>query len=355
MYHRAGNQTWTPPPNFAMVEAGIYRSAYPTLAAVPYLKHIGIKTVVLLSIELLPGPVAQALSSTSPTVRTAASTDAPRAWKEDAHAAPPIRVVYIADLTEWMNEYSWSRDDFAVSDVQHALDFALQTDFQPVLFACPTGEMQTSVVVGCMRRYQGWTVAAALAECQLFVNVSKRVRSSVMSFIERWDLGERPVRETDIASRKRELLLRERQHEHYQRRRRKGATHTTTDTDSENEDAMSRDSAAKAGRRGIPESTSAHREDSATGKRSVHTVKISEDGVSGSASPAPVLLAPWYIATLARREALADAIRAARAKVRGPRDPLPEPHVRYFGVRNPPALDERSTFTKESVVEEDDD
>lgn len=31
------------------------------------------------------------------------------------------------------------------------------------------------------------------------------------------------------------------------------------------------------------------------------------------------------------------------------------PFIRYAGVRNPPAIDKRSYFTKESLVEDDDD
>ncbi|KAH9578615.1 Atypical dual-specificity phosphatase Siw14-like [Trypanosoma melophagium] len=342
MYQRAVHQTWTPPPNFAMVETGVYRSAYPTLVSVPYLKHIGIKTVVLLSIELLPAAVTRALASTD----AVPIADGLRGKKDEGHTVAPIRVVCTADLTGWMNEYSWAKDDFCVSDVQHALDFALQRDFQPVLFTCPTGELQTSVVVGCMRRYQGWTIAAALAECEMFVNISRSVRPSIMSFIEHWDLNEQPVMESDIARRKHELLMRERQHDHHHHHhhRRKGYSsyNAVTDSDSENEDIISH---------GTNLGSSSSRGDKPL---SISSKGCKSDGVS-TLSHVAVLFASWYTKALERCEARAKAIIAARSKRRKPQDPLPIPHERYFGVLNPPSLDERSTFTKESVVEEDDD
>ncbi|ORC88391.1 uncharacterized protein TM35_000172630 [Trypanosoma theileri] len=355
MYQRAVHQAWTPPPNFAMVETGVYRSAYPTLVSVPYLKHIGIKTVVLLSIELLPAPVTRALASTD----FMSTADGLRTRKDEGHTVAPIRVVCTADLTGWMDEYSWAKDDFCVSDVQHALDFALQRDFQPVLFTCPTGELQTSVVVGCMRRYQGWTIAAALAECEMFVNISRSVRPSIMSFIEHWDLNEQPVLESDIARRKHELLMRERQHDHHHHNRRKGcsSSNTVTDSDSDN-DYTVQSSTVSTSKKSYGDETSSLQQDdsfSTTGKPSSFSSKGGKnDGVSNF-SPAAILFAPWYTAALERRETRASEIISARSKLRKPQDPLPIPYERYFGVLNPPSLDERSTFTKESVVEEDDD
>ncbi|EKG04740.1 hypothetical protein TCSYLVIO_004199 [Trypanosoma cruzi] len=354
MYSRAGHQAWTPPPNFAMVEAGVYRSAYPTLASVPYLKHIGIKTVVLLSIELLPASVARALASTETTTRATGNSEGNPTFKRETSTTDSICVVCTADLTEWMNEYSWTKGDFAESDVRHALNFAFETDFQPVLFTCPTGDIQTSVVIGCMRRYQGWTLAAVLAECELFVNVSTCVRPSVMSFIERWDVHEHPLREAAIASWKRELLLQESQQEHFQRRNFRGLMYGSID--SGNDDVITSNDKKTGGEGGV-ENYPTHNGDNVAERGSSHARKGGEGAaVSSSASAVTVALPPWYTAGLARRTAYAEEILAARAKaLSSSEDRMAEPHERYFGVRNPPALDERSTFTKESVVEEDDD
>ncbi|ESL06588.1 hypothetical protein TRSC58_05735 [Trypanosoma rangeli SC58] len=357
MYHRGGHQAWTPPPNFAMVEAGIYRSAYPTLTSVPYLKYIGIKTVVLLSIELLPGPVARALACTDHTTRAVETSEGISTSKGESYTADPIHVVCTADLTAWMNEYSWSKDDFAESDVCHALDFALQTSFQPVLFTCPTGDIQTSVVIGCMRRHQGWTVAAAIAECELFVHLSTCVRPSVLRFIERWDLNEQPLQEASIARRRCELLLQNSQPEQFPRMRSKGIPHVPVDSGSDNDDTVARNG-NQTGRKGSAQNSSRPYWDTHWDGASSFKGKAGEDAaVSVSASAVTETLAPWYTASLARRTAYAEEILAARAKrtLSSKKDRLPEPHERYFGVRNPPALDERSTFTKESVVEEDDE
>ncbi|KAG8347609.1 hypothetical protein TRVL_01555 [Trypanosoma vivax] len=335
-----------------MVEKGIYRSAYPTLASVPYLRHIGIRTVVLLSIELLPGPVARALAG----IETTNATHEAPVRHGDSGRGRPICVVCTSDLTEWMNEYVCSKDDFSVSGVQYALDFALQTDLQPVLFTCPTGEIQTNVVVGCMRRYQGWSVAAALSECQLFVDITRSVRAEIMNFIEQWNPEEHPVRDADIASRRRELMLCGHQLDYCKKWGQRNTTLSAYNSDSDAEDYFPLAS-NKATTRGSPDDEGAAPTPQ-RGRAIAHQPQssgVTNDGGAMGASTSSheaVVLAPWYTATLARRAAVANAIALSRLRIRGPTDPLPEPHERYFGVLNPPALDERSTFTKESIVED---
>lgn len=361
MYQRAGTHVWTPPPNFSMVEKGIYRSAYPTLSCVPYLRHIGIKTVVLLSVELLPGPVARALSGAEYITGSVQVEErgggggSGHACKTDENTTvSPIRVFCTADLKEWLYEYPQSMDDFSVCGVRSALDFALQTEVQPVLFTCPTGELQTSVVIGCMRRYQGWTLAATLAECELFVNVSRSVRQSIMVFIEKWDINAHPVWETGVAVRMRELLLRERQHDHHGRRR-NFVLHSATDSESEMDDAITWTVNNKEWESGtFEEHLEPH--DRTTTDRPRFLSKGSDETPVFTSSKLTIALAPWYTAALARRAAFAEELIAARKRFcDAEKDKLPDPHKRYFGVLNPPALDERSSFTKESIVEDDDD
>nr|CCC95940.1 unnamed protein product [Trypanosoma congolense IL3000] len=362
MHQRVGHHKplWTPPPNFAQVETGIYRSAYPTLGSVPFLRHIGIKTIVLLSIELLPGPVVKAISGEEASGGSTAVSLGTDGWMEDECMKCPMRVVCTADLSEWMNEYLCEKDEFSVSGVQRALDFALQVDFQPVLFTCPTGELQTSVVIGCMRRHQGWTLAAAMAECDLFVNVTGRVRQSVMSFIEHWDPEEHPIREEDIAERKRQLLLHDRPLSYSVRRHRKVVPHSASDPDSDNDEGLAL-GAPKVGQRGASRHSVAGQvplgqQRGSVFDRSFASVargsSVVEDGNIFSPSHVVEMMAPWYTNAVERRAALAEAILEAKKKVHKPHDPLPDPHVRYFGVLNPPAVDERTTFTKKSIVED---
>lgn len=355
---RSQQPLWTPPPNFSQVETGIYRSAYPTLASVPFLHHIGIKTIVLLSIEFLPVPVVRAISEGDVVAGTTSVSDDVHAWKDNECIKWPIRIVSTADLSEWMNEYVCAKDDFAVSSVQRALDFALQPDFQPVLFTCPTGELQTSVIVGCMRRHQGWSLAAVLAECELFVNVTGGVRQSVMNFIEQWDPDEHPVREEDIAKRKRELLLRDPSLSYSVKRHRRTVTHSASDPDSEYDDPLAMGT-SRLGQKGTTGNSAgmglslSPYKNSGFDKSTLSSTRVGGDELGLSHSSHVVIkLASWYTAAMKRRAAAAEAIVAARAKVRAPSDPLPEPHERYFGVLNPPALDERSTFTKKSIVQD---
>lgn len=513
---RSSGHTSCPPLNFSLVERGVYRSAYPTEANIGYLRSIGIRTVALLSIETLPQPVRKTLLEGNhlPTGRDL-PPDGARLAPVAAPNAASIRVIEIASLPSWRDDCLNGGDDFSQKDVQRALDIAVDTQWHPVLFCDPTGELQTSVVIGCMRRYQSWALASIFSECELFANVCRSIRASVMRFIEMWHPDDYPISEADIRYRNSEWYLRERtEHGKQGRLRRKQGNHSATspasvtsatplstvsmppcggssgmpigvssdsDADSADDDGdwstvvalppvaapvtsaavgerevtgdtplppgaavgsrfseASGDSPSSSdvirsvssgattaaagpvteeaalfttsGKRppsawrragpgpsvssGIdspaqpPHSSPSQRQGEAGAPRSPQNGPHFSGGHHGGARPghhghfhrhgaAPptvIHLAEWFVKAQEYRqtqgfrtvtplsaehgsamsgqqtsEAFPTSMEAAATTG------LPPPHVRYAGVRNPPALDERSTFTKESVVEEDDD
>lgn len=424
--------TLTPPLNFAMVEEGVYRSAYPTEANVPYLRHIGIRTVVLLSIEVLPGPVRRSLAAdvTGKTTFSYATRG-------------PIRVVDVADLSTWRVDGRNSGDDFSRRDVMRALDFAVDRQWHPVLFACPLGELQTSVFVGCMRRYQHWSLAAIVSECELFTNVCRSLRSSLLFLIESWDPTSFPISAVNIHYRNRERQLRDRSRAQQERRRHRRATaaaslaknrkstvsdsaEETAEEEGEEGDAVEEvqsgtsdvvDKSAVAETRFSSVTSSPHKTFSETSgshtplslelKNSSHNPEAAfistsglrppmmirraaaqrlrdqqlqqqqqeallkkgvSDGGGGAAlmhivsegKEAGVEWAEWYLEAIRVGEELKahtlKPLTAGRPTITSSSsETLPPPHIRYADVRNPPALDSRSKFTKESIVEEDDD
>ena len=424
-----------PPLNFAMVEEGVYRSAYPTEANVAYLRHIGIRHVVLLSIEALPGPVKRLLGADI-TGKTATSCT----------TRGPIRVVVLEDMHTWRLVGMNSGDDFSRRDVMRALDFAVDRQWHPVLFACPLGELQTNVLVGCMRRYQHWSLASIFSECELFTNVCRTLRSSVLFLIESWDPDTFPISAVNISYRNREMHLRDRTRAHKERRRHRRATAAAAlakrrkpnlsdsaeererdeeDVEDEEEEeeqegegdeahsgtsdavdhyrVAAADARLSSGTRTPPStelkasnpeaafiSTSGQRppmvmrraaaqrlrdQQQQQAKHQGQQQSSSQDAVRRGGNGADsstslsnlvdereggVLWAEWYLEALRVGEELrAHALKSPTASwpsvLTAFSEHMPPPHARYADVRNPPALDSRSKFTKESIVEEDDD
>ncbi|KAG5470915.1 hypothetical protein CUR178_02221 [Leishmania enriettii] len=419
---KGGGTVLVPPSNFAMVEDGIYRSAYPTEANVLYLRHIGITHIVLLSIEQLPGPVKRLLGS-EVTGKVASS----------CLTRGPIRIIDIVDMRTWRVDGINSGDDFSRRDVTRALDFAVDRRWHPVLFSCPLGELQTNVVIGCMRRYQHWALSTIFSECELYKTVCRTLRQSILLFIESWDPADHPISAVDMQYRNREMMMQERLRAQKERRRRRraGASASGASEGSRNRAyglGSVEDTAEEEEEEAVPSSTSdLFDKNSLDGKHSsiVSSLQCARSELSVASTPpavdlkvlnpdaalistsrqrppmmvrraaatrvreeqeqqlnnqasageteeqasslqieegtiAGVMWAEWYLEALRVAEEL--KTRAYRSPIMGygiidaPLGAeLPPPHVLYANARNPPALDPRSTFTKESVVEEDDD
>ncbi|KAG5470501.1 hypothetical protein LSCM1_01745 [Leishmania martiniquensis] len=415
---RASGPVLVPPSNFAMVEDGIYRSAYPTEANVLYLRHIGITHIVLLSIEQLPGPVKRLLGS-EVTGRAASS----------CLTRGPIRIMDIVDMHTWCMDGSNSGDDFSRRDVTRALDFAVDRRWHPVLFSCPLGELQTNVLIGCMRRYQHWALSSIFSECELYKTVCHSLRQSILLFIESWDPADHPISAVNVQYRNREMMARERLRAQKERRRLRCAGLAADGSRNRtNRLGSVEDTADEEEEEAIPSGTSDMLEkNSQDGKHSstVSSLQRAQSEVSVASTPpamdlkvlgpdaalistsgqrppmmvrraaaarirelqeqqlhnqasasetvehasyaqveeskvAGVMWAEWYLEALRVAEDLkARTCRSLTLRYGTLDEPLgaelPPPHVLYANARNPPALDARSTFTKESIVEEDDD
>lgn len=268
------------PSHFGVVEKGVFRSAYPEEAHVPWLRHLGIRTVVLLSIEVLPSAVHRGLVSSSSSFSSHSNNNNSTSSQGSSMANPAgnnsteihpksiscssgggiggggpyasssvppsslslitslripppslgVQVIHVASLESWLplqgqlgassiqpavrsttggmgrwedaevmqhRRYPYyyptavcptEGEDFSVGDVRKALVIAAHEAYHPVLFACPTGELQTTVVVGCLRRYQHRSLSSILQEGELFLSSSRQtLRDSVSAFIISWD------------------------------------------------------------------------------------------------------------------------------------------------------------------------
>ncbi|KAG5496163.1 hypothetical protein JKF63_02464 [Porcisia hertigi] len=408
-----------PPSNFAMVEEGVYRSDYPTVENVLYLRHIGITNVVLLSIEQLPGPVKRLLASEM-TGRAA----------DGCLTRGPIRIVDIVDMRTWCVDGMNSGDDFSRHDMIRALDFAVDRRWHPVLFACPLGELQTNVLIGCMRRYQHWSLSSIFSECELYTNVCRTLRPSILHFIESWDPADYPMSAVNIQYRNREMAARQRSLAQKERRKQRTTLASLAEGRTMKSGSDSAEDAAKQEEEemasGGSDLVDKRPEDKRHGSSVSSLQQAHSEGGSIASTPPPIQLktrspdaafistsgqrppmmmrraaaaarllelqeqhlrhqtsackaeeqaifiqveegkacgviwADWYLEALSVPGELKADTNGSPVVVYGSLEfpiggELPPPHVLYAGARNPPALDARSTFTKEFIEEEDDD
>ncbi|CCW70598.1 unnamed protein product [Phytomonas sp. Hart1] len=404
MHHGAQNNAlYSPPLNFAMVVKDVYRSAYPTLSNLPYLRDIGIKTLALLSIEALPAKVLKALeeppkllveqgrfspnsplSSLSITrLQAPVSNDTKSATLTNSYSSlsstsREIRVLRLANMRSWRDDAYNSGCDFSQRDVIRGLDIAVDPQWHPVLFACPTGELQTNVLVGCIRRLQNWSLSSIFNECELFTSLTRTTSPQVLNFISMWLPEDNPMNVLDVITRNREWVKQvDGRPQEPDQPKKSAANAVQTQTKAERALPLA------DGNDNDDDGYSANKEDATLNVVSSQDSSIQNPGNAKSLSLLLGLGAPsgkeissilgakesdnfqfaeWYLQTLREFSVLGDFITPKSGKFplvglekAATENQLPPPHVLFAGVRNPPSLDPRSSFTKESIVEEDDD
>ncbi|EGC37492.1 hypothetical protein DICPUDRAFT_22039, partial [Dictyostelium purpureum] len=149
-----------PPAIFGTIEPQLYRtnSLYP--ANFPFIKLLGLKTVVQLSPEV---PI-KAVSSF---------------FQENN-----INLIHLG-LKSWKVDSNWKplTDEL----IKECLEIVLNYDYYPLMITCTSGVHQTGVLVGCLRRLQNWNLTSILVEYKAFSGQSN-TRYVNEQFIELFDV-----------------------------------------------------------------------------------------------------------------------------------------------------------------------
>ncbi|KAI9594644.1 protein-tyrosine phosphatase [Syncephalis fuscata] len=133
---RTRDQPLVPPLNFALVEAGIYRSGHPNPKNYRFLEKLGLRSIIFLA-------------------------------KED----------YPPDMLEWMEKHNISfhqyrtagnKEPFTEMDpvkVAGLLSLMLDVRNHPMLVHCNKGRYhRVGCLVGCLRKLQNWSLTSILTE-----------------------------------------------------------------------------------------------------------------------------------------------------------------------------------------------
>ena len=144
--------------NFAMVTRGVYRSSFPRTRHIPFLKKLGLRTVL----TLVPEEVPRAL----------------RVFYEETG----VNMVQIG-----MPGNKEPFVDIPDDAIALALCTLLDTRAHPVLIHCNKGKHRTGCLVGCLRKLQNWSHSAICNEYRRFA--APKERALDQQFIELFDVG----------------------------------------------------------------------------------------------------------------------------------------------------------------------
>jgi tyrosine-protein phosphatase SIW14 len=145
-----------PPENFAMVEAGIYRSAFPRSKNIPFLRRLRLRSVL----ALVPEDISETMTK--------------------FYAASNIRLI-----KHGTDGNKWPFKEICDDEVVMALRDALNPANQPVLLHCNKGKHRTGSVVGALRKVRGWGMSSIFAEYLAFAQPKARLEDQ--RFIEVFD------------------------------------------------------------------------------------------------------------------------------------------------------------------------
>lgn len=151
---------YVPPTNFAPVERRLYRSAAPQPINFPFIKLLGIKTVIWLAVEDPSDAFLDFVDNNG------------------------IRLEHLGLLNE--GEKPW--DPISDSSIEEALEMIMDLQNYPILICCSMGRHRTGAVIGCLRKLQNWSFASLVDEYQRFTGL-KGERSNVELLIENFDLS----------------------------------------------------------------------------------------------------------------------------------------------------------------------
>ncbi|XP_065004079.1 tyrosine-protein phosphatase DSP1-like [Musa acuminata AAA Group] len=148
---------FVPPPNFAMVGCGLYRSGFPDAANFCFLTTLRLRSVLCLCPEPYPEENMEFLRENGIKLFQ---------FGIDGCKEPFV--------------------DIPEETICEALEVVLDVRNHPLLIHCKRGKHRTGCIVGCLRKLQRWCLTSIFDEYHRFAAAKARV--SDQRFIERFDV-----------------------------------------------------------------------------------------------------------------------------------------------------------------------
>ncbi|KAK8827136.1 hypothetical protein WA577_007635 [Blastocystis sp. JDR] len=152
------NDEFIPPTNFAVIENGLYRSAFPVKRNFAFLRHLGIRSILVL---------------------------VPEEYPEDS-----LKFLKRCNIRLFKYPLEGNKEPFTEIPKEMVVDMMniiLDTRNLPLLIHCNSGKHRTGSVVGCIRRIQGWSLSSILWEYRLYAEPKPRFMDQ--QYIELFDIN----------------------------------------------------------------------------------------------------------------------------------------------------------------------
>jgi hypothetical protein len=144
------------PENFSMVEDGVYRSAFPRTKNSPFLRRLGLRSVISLVPEDYPTPML------------------------DMYDKAGIRFLAVG-----MDGNKYPFKEIDMTHLFCLLVLIMDPAARPLLVHCNKGKHRTGCVIAALRRIRGWALGAIFAEYLIFAGSKSRLEDQLL--IESFD------------------------------------------------------------------------------------------------------------------------------------------------------------------------
>ncbi|KAK9089764.1 hypothetical protein Scep_028846 [Stephania cephalantha] len=146
------------PPNFGMVDNGVFRSGFPETKHFGFLETLGLRSVIYLCPEPYPVENAKFLMMNG------------------------IRLFHFG-IEGTKEPFVNIPEDV----IREALEVVLDARNRPLLIHCKRGKHRTGCLVGCLRKLQTWCLSSIFNEYQSFAAAKARI--SDQRFMEKFDIS----------------------------------------------------------------------------------------------------------------------------------------------------------------------
>ncbi|XWS57299.1 hypothetical protein CRYUN_Cryun09bG0161900 [Craigia yunnanensis] len=146
-----------PPPNFSLVEEGIYRSSLPQRCNFAFLETLNLRSIIYLCPEPYPEENLEFIRSHNI-----------RLFQFGIEGKTEPSVAILKDA------------------IRGGLKILIDVRNHPVLIHCNRGKHRTGSLVGCLRKLQNWCLSSVFEEYQHFAGLKSRTAD--LRFIETFDI-----------------------------------------------------------------------------------------------------------------------------------------------------------------------
>lgn len=139
------------PENFSMVEVGVYRCAFPRSKNIPFLRKLGLKSVISLVPEEYPAKMLEFYNQNGIVLRS-----------------------------HGLDGNKWPFKGIDPDSLQLTMEDVMNENCRPLIIHCNKGKHRTGTVVGCLRKIRGWSLTAIFQEYLFFASPKTRLEDQRM-------------------------------------------------------------------------------------------------------------------------------------------------------------------------------